>query len=663
MLAKDGTRRGRQRNGANVDFGAMEVAFRDFLRYPIVISKDYGPINLELFDAQDYMLKEIFGGLKNDVHFFVIGKGRQLGSTTICGLLDCFFVGAIPGIQGAIVYDTEPNKEMFRIQLTGILERLPPAHRLPIRKHSKDGILFENGSVLQYMVAGVKKGRGTLGRSRSLNYCHATELCSFGDPEAFEAFRDSLSEGSDAFPARLYIFESTAREPDISGSDIFMDLWEEAVEDTIAKKAIFLGWWRKETNSYARGTALFKRYGYSDLSDEEKKLTAEVQSAYKHHITLEQWAWFRHRSDPRARADFVSDNEQKILVVAREHPTTIAQLFAASGGHFIPADHINRAVEEARHHPYKAYKFYLGEDITGVHIEQLAPSYARHAQLRVWDEPVAGGRYILSGDPAYSGSEESDFFVATVCRVYGDRIVQVAEFATRNMADYQFAWVMAYLANMYGNCRMILEINGPGEAVLTEFRHLRTMLETGKFSISRKNDPLSAEDQEHNQRFKTFLRGVGDYMYHRPDSFSGGYNAQWKTTGALRETIMIQLRDQLILGALKVRSHEALFQMKRLRQEARMIQPEGKTKDDRAVALAMAVRCWIDWERASLIQAGRLYELEDARAGEMLADETFNQWIGTAWRANLAARQADRQAAMRMAARPQWRGGAWRGRR
>ena len=52
------------------------------------------------------------------------------------------------------------------------------------------------------------------------------------------------------------------------------------------------------------------------------------------------------------------------------------------------------------------------------------------------------------------------------------------------------------------------------------------------------------------------------------------------------------------------------------------IEAEGMYKDDRPMALAMGVRCWIDWERNDLDARGRNYEREQAQ-DEMATEGTL----------------------------------------
>jgi len=67
-----------------------------------------------LLGTQKYVMEEIQKGLAEDIHFFVILKGRQLGITTVSLALDLYWQFTHPGWQGTLVADTEENRDMFR---------------------------------------------------------------------------------------------------------------------------------------------------------------------------------------------------------------------------------------------------------------------------------------------------------------------------------------------------------------------------------------------------------------------------------------------------------------------------------------------------------------------------------------------------------------------
>ena len=278
----------------------IESIFYEFLSYLKIDSKDYGPNTpLEPFHAQRRFLDEVFAGLEDDVHWFVVLKARQLGITTVSFALDLFWISFFKGLQGAIVYDTEGNRDKGRLLFTRMMGSLPKQFSVPIVSHNKNGLVLANGSSIDYLVAGTRKNSG-LGRSRAYNFLHATECSSWGDQEGLEALAKSLS---DLFPARLYVFESTAK-----GYNIFYNMWETAKEDELAKRPIFIGWWAKESYAFnpkasLKEAQLFEKYGKADPSEEELDKIEYVRKNYDFEVTREQLAWYRYKKDPSGARD------------------------------------------------------------------------------------------------------------------------------------------------------------------------------------------------------------------------------------------------------------------------------------------------------------------------------------------------------------------------
>src|SRR5262249_16972148 len=137
------------------------------------------PGPLEPYLAQQMFIDSVCQGLDEGVRFFVNLKARQLGISTISLAIDLFWLFVHPGMQGALVPDPEENKEMFRHILDRYIKGLPREFKIPVEKHNRGGLFFENGSVLQYLVAGTK-GNKNLGTSRALNFLHATEVAKWG---------------------------------------------------------------------------------------------------------------------------------------------------------------------------------------------------------------------------------------------------------------------------------------------------------------------------------------------------------------------------------------------------------------------------------------------------------------------------------------------------
>ena len=100
---------------------AFEKAFYTYLDACEINSKDHGePIILgqHLMYGQKIFITAIFDGLEQDIHDFYCLKSRQLGITTIIRALSAFFLGMYRGLTGALVFDTNANKNLARDEQT-----------------------------------------------------------------------------------------------------------------------------------------------------------------------------------------------------------------------------------------------------------------------------------------------------------------------------------------------------------------------------------------------------------------------------------------------------------------------------------------------------------------------------------------------------------------
>lgn len=640
------------------NWDGLQAGFYDFLGHVTIVSKDEGRVRLEMYDAQRYFFDEIFDGLRADIHWFVCGKGRQLGITTACLLFDVFYAGAVPDVQAGFVVDTDSNKQKFRKILKEMITTLPPGHQLPIAKggDNREGLTLANGNMLDYLTAGTKRGQGTLGRSRALNFVHATECRSYGDEEALESFKDSLSE---IFPYRLYLWESTGY-----GYNLFYDLWEDAVADELSKRAIFVSWWRKRTYSYGRNTPLFARYGWTDRSKDEREAEEIVFAEYGHKITDEQWAWYRHRSDPIARAEERNDEDMlddRQEIVTQEHPHFPEQMFRGTGSPFIPNEYISPALHRAQQNTFHGYRYHLGDDVSAMTITPV--KYVKWAQLKVYEPPSPIGVYIIGADTAYGISDRGDANCAQVVRCFADKMVQVAEFNDRNIQPFQFAWVLLHLCGWYGNCRYVLELNGSGEAVWTELKTLKRMVEEGRITPPRFDPvdlmappPDDTDQQEPTRNIRNTYQHVTQYLYHRSDSLGGsGYNYHMRTSIESKYTMMTQFADRFMLDEFTINSVPALEEMKRMRKDGRSIEAEGKAKDDRPIALGLVTRAYIDDERRKLIASNQSYAAEMQREADGAGNDSLQaRYMAMIMRQTMDGKNRDRRQATRAARRQRW---------
>jgi len=614
------------------DIPMIREMFYEFAAQVKIDSKEAGVISFtNPYFAQRMFFDGVFAGLQKDIHWFVILKARQLGITTGSILLDLFWISYFPGLQGGLVTDTAPNKEKIRILITRMLESLPRSFAIPIVSHNKDGLVLSNGSSLDYLVAGTRKNGG-LGRSRAYNFLHATECSSWGDQEGLESLQKSLAA---EYPARLYMFESTAR-----GYNMFHEMWEDAREDPMVKQGIFIGWWAKESYSFnpskgKKQRELYEKYSAAALTEDEQELIAYVQRKYDFEVTLEQLAWYRHEKDPSGEGNII--DETGASIIEQELPWHEEQAFMLTGSTFFSSTALAEAAKECAKLPYKGYRYYMGEQFLATTIEPV--KNAKLAQLKVWEEPDPAGTYVIGADPAYGSSDEADRYVAQIFRVYADGMDQVAEFASPSIKTYQFSWIVAHLAGLYGNARLLLELNGPGEAVFTEFRHLQTQLTQGLI--------VPPDDKK---GLRNVLLNVRNYLYSRADSMGGGVAYHWRTTLNNKAVIFNQFRDGFAMGQIRLKSLELLEEMRKIVQDGLSIKGEGSAKDDRVMAAALSTRAWIDGERKRMESNG-LTRAAEREAKNWTQEDMTRVFTGNVVADFLRRQQMGRDHAARMARR------------
>ena len=621
---------------------AFREAFDVFLQYVVISSKEDGQVALggRLYDAQIRFLDAVFGALADDIHDIYVLKSRQLGLSTVSRALTVFWLGMHSGLNGAVVLDNAQHREEARREIEAIIRGLPPKLGFPtIESANRESLRLSNGSRINFLSAGTKKtaSGGALGRGSGTNFSHASEMATYDNEEGISSFRKSLAKD---FPNRLYIWESTGR-----GFNQWYDMWMEARDDDLSKRCVFLGWWSKPNQMIPKGTALFERYGTPEITDLEQERIDEVKARYNHETTIEQLAWYRKESNPRGYRgeDQVVDEIPDDEYFGREQPWTEDEAFSQSGSTFFPPDSLSRITTSDCKDEYQAWQFYPGMEFLDMTIEKARTK--RETQLKIWEDPKPDGIYVIAADPAYGANENNDRSAIQVMRCYADKLEQVAEFCATKFQPHQFAWVLASLMGHYRYTRLMLEINGPGVAVWQEYSNLKKIVTQGYL-----------QKQALEQGLVNYFSNCKNYLYSRPDALVPGQGSvHWKTTGANEVGMMERLRDFTSNGTLILRSRDAVDEMRTVAREGDSIQSEGSDHDDRVLALAMAVMCWEQHERKSLISQGRTRDFEVAKNSLSLQDQ-FQLLARYQLNSFFSGKDKARRDAANAARRLKWRG-------
>jgi len=517
-----------------------------------------------LLGTQTYVMDEIQKGLDQDVHFFVILKGRQLGITTISLALDLYWQFTHPGWQGTLVADTEENRDMFRSTLAMYIEGLPKEYKIPLVAHNRNQMVLKNRSRLFYQIAGNKS---RLGQGKAITYLHGTETASWGNEEGLASLIASLAEKN---PERLYMFESTAQ-----GFNMFHDMYKTA-KKAKTQRAIFCGWWRNEYYSVPADSNIYKVYWDGKLTGEEKEWHRDIKKLYGVEINSRQMAWWRWKMYEGIKDD---------ALMYQEFPPTEDYAFVMTGTSFFSHTRCTEAAKVSKKTDCDHYRYSFGQLFQDT---EVLRSTERLGTLKVWEEPIDSAYYVIGADPAYGSSDWADRFCIQVFRCYADGLDQVAEFATSELNTYQFAWVIAHLAGAYKNSTLNLEVNGPGQAVINELRNLKRLASSMGGATGR--DLLDV------------LGSMQNYIWRRNDTLGGLSNSiGYLTTSNSKERMLQYMKDYFERGMMSILSMDTLEEMKGVVRESGFIGAPGRGKDDRVIASALAAVAYAEQIQPRLI--------------------------------------------------------------
>src|SRR5579863_8759070 len=314
--------------------------FRDFVKDARISSKeivsaDERGVELVLWESQKRFLENLGEGLDEGIRNFYCLKSRQLGITTISLLIDVFWLAMHATLRGALVSDTEKNRDANRATIEHYVRSFPPDYfgdKFTIVKANRQFIEFSNGARFDLLVAGTSKKRTTAwGEGQGYAFVHATEIASYGDQEGLSSFEESFAQTN---PNRLFIYESTAK-----GFNLWKDRYERAKADPESYRAFFCGWWSGNNNRILRSDPRYTRYNYP-VSGEERELRAAVAHLYGFRIDDEQIAWIRWRKEqaPSVEQDLLEQNQ----------PWTESQAWILSGYSFFQTREIGKRIFELR---------------------------------------------------------------------------------------------------------------------------------------------------------------------------------------------------------------------------------------------------------------------------------------------------------------------------
>lgn len=571
-----------------------------------IVSDDDRGVPLYMWDSQRRFLENVAEGLDEGVRIFYCLKSRQVGVTTISLLIDVFWLAMHQNLTMALVTDIEKNREANRETLRRYVQSFPDGYfgsSFRVTKDNRAFMMFSNGSRLDFLVAGTSSK--TIAWAEGVGYAaaHLTEVAKYGNRDALASFEESFAQQN---PNRLYIYESTA-----NGFNHWHERFNRGKQDPTVYRAFFIGWWAGDANRIFRRDPRYQNFTALPPSGEEREKIQIVAHHYGVKIDDEQLAWIRWKS-------VNSGSEEDIL--QQNQPWTEQDAFIMSGWSFFQNREIAKDIQKMRDendpdylsYAFKMYRYHVFDTFFELKLEQLFDTGNKEVykfiDLKVWEEPVQGGRYVIGMDTAYGRNENADKNCISVWRCFADKLVQVAEYATPEHDPKQATWVLAHLAGVYSDCLINHEVNGPGGMVIMELEHLRAALNADM-------NMKIVQDKD----WENALTNARWYLFHRPDSMGAGYAIGFSTNFNNKSVLMFGYRSAYVSHELIIRSMGLLKEMSYVVQDGNEIGAPASTssasKDDRVFAAALAHKAWHDWIKKDMLAKGLTYE-------RVISDET-----------------------------------------
>ena len=330
--------------------------------------------------TQRVLIDEILTGLREGQHQFLILKAGQVGATLAMHLLTVYWCLRYPGMQGALVADSDEVRNYCRDNLLNLNASAPEV--MDTRLSNKDMLAWVNGSRLTLQTAGPRSGR-KLGIGRGVALIHGTEVPLWGLARAMTYLRTRFS---DAHPQRLAVFEGTAR-----GKNWFFDEWQDSVGAADIRR-VFLGWWMREDNTLSEKSDIFKQYWDGRLSSREKFWAKEIDRRWHQTLTDGQWAWRRWFLAEKAGGDEQGADQ--------EQPTLPEDAFEATGITFLTQDALRTARRSvAAADTPERWRYEWGSHFEETSLRRTIPG---RDVLQIWEKPLEAEAYVVAAVPAHS---------------------------------------------------------------------------------------------------------------------------------------------------------------------------------------------------------------------------------------------------------------------
>lgn len=355
-----------------------------------------------------------------------VGKGRQMGSSTLFSAIGWCNTVFYPGRSCGIIADTEEHGVNLLETYKTFYKTSPEYIKNELKKrecaNNSKKLAFDYGSagISSFSVLVAGNDNDNAGVSMHFTTLHESEVAIWPNPistlSKMEQGVSKADEGS------IIIRETTAR-----GPNEWKEIYESGKFGRGSFVSIFLGWYMHEIYK--------ERYDGHDLLPYEEMLMK------KHGCSLEQCQFWRTTFE---------DCGQSYTQMAQEYPADDIEMFKATSTNIFNAEIIaNRKEEIAKEKPpkrgYFTYSPEFSPDGNYITLRDIRWFDSPNGSISIYMAPEDGHPYVLCNDPAKGGR---DYHASIVCD--NSNMRQVAVFhAQGQRCDIDEASYQSYLLLHY----------------------------------------------------------------------------------------------------------------------------------------------------------------------------------------------------------------------
>lgn len=524
-----------------------------------------------LNDAQILIYKEVDKQMAGQGYVRLnLGKGRQMGSSTIIAGIGFARMVTTPGFHVGILADTQEKGRGLLEKYRFFLRNLPEALRAVIEgakiTDNADKIAIDFGGGMVSMVQVIVANENA-GASYTFQMLHESEVALW---ENIGATILALEQTVASEKGTLIFRETTAR-----GPNEWKSYYEEGKTGRSPFRSMFLAWYLDK--------GYRKPYDGHALNSYERKLKESGV-----HLDSIQW-W--HEKWHECNCDY--------HYMKQEYPSFESEMWEGTSDSPFDAEIVARRKEEVEKEPFvRGYFDYDEPEGSGIDGAIEVRSYRfiedPYGPVTLFVKPKPGHPYALSNDPSKEGK---DFYATQVFDA--SNLEQVATYHSDKATAKEAAFQCHFLGLHYGRPVHTGERNATKE-------YLHWLKRLGDEVVT---------DQSNSEAAK-YLQEIG-----------------WATTTANR-VAMIGLVTQWLLetGGRSLHDYETLCEMEMFQYKGGKAQAIGSAHDDLVMALCGLLWCYQRGDFPTDVEEPRSKNGEDyfdrymRRRDKGRQKELFQQW-------------------------------------